>query len=558
MKPLLYLEIRQFINAIKSTLRTPKRLIPALIMAAGAFAWAMQALLFSFSVHGLSHRHAQAMALAAGVLPGELIRAGAFLALSIGSVIVLYQAFASGSLVFSIAHIDFLFPTPIARRYVLLVKLVKDYLKYAFWVAFFVTFLGSPICLSLRLSVFPGGLITIAALTGYMLFVVNVAHTLNIVLTFGYERLKQAGTAIKLALVLVFGSVIVYGLESFIRTGGSLDDMFLAAANSPVVRTVFAPADWAANLALTPLIPVGHKEMAYLPVIWILALVSFVLLMSRNENIYEPSLGVSVRASRLRVAMRSGDQTAIRTEVMREKGSRKAGRFIIPPFGRGAVALLWKSLLVRYRMSAGQALLMLLLPAMIALVAQHTFAQKKEFLSYIPLMLLYISFVLSMTVQPQIRAELKQANILKSMPIAGWKVMLTMAVNGSAYLAMGILVFASALWLLIPASRTSLLPTCAIAAPFIGFACISATIISALMYPDTRDSTQNFTCNLIGLIMISIAAMPTIVIAALMLFGAKASLWATLAPICAANLIIGGAAVVISGEIFRRFDPTSE
>lgn len=498
------------------------------------------------------------MALAAAMIPGavsEIIRAGAFLALSIGSMIVLYQAFAAGSLVFSIAHIDFLFPTPISRRSVLLVKLVKDYLKYAFWVTFFVAFLGSPICLSLKLSVFPDGLITIAALTGYLLLVVNVAHTLNIIFTFGFERLKQAGRAVKLALALALGSVFVYGLEYYIRTG-SFD--FVTAVNSPIIRTVFAPADWCADLVLAPLLPVGHKELSYLPVIWILALVSFAILMSRKENIYEPSLGVSVRASKLRLAMRSGDHTAFRTEVMREKGSRKAGRFAIPPFGRGAVALFWKSLLVRYRMSSGQLILMVVLPALIALLARHTLAKEKEVLHYLPYVLVYISFVLSITVQPQVRAELKQANILKSMPIAGWKVMLAQSVNGSAYLGGGILVFATALWALVPDSRSSLLPACAIVAPFIGFACISATIIPALLYPDMKDATQNFTCNLIGFMLTSIAVVPTVVAGLFALVVIRTSVWVALVPICLINLIIGAAGVVVCGWIFRRFDPTSE
>lgn len=556
MRPLLYLEIRQFINTLKNTLRSPKRLIPALIMAAGAFAWVMQALLFSATAPGMA-RSNQEVTLAASVLPWDLLRAGAFLALSIGSVVVLYQAFSAGSLVFSIAHIDFLFPTPISRRSVLLVKLVKDYLKYALWVAFFVTFMGSPLCATMRRSVFPGGLITIAALTGYLLFVVNVAHTLNIVFTFGYERLRQASKAIKIAMIVVFGSALIYGLEYYVRTGSS-SFSFLRAANSPVMRTIFAPAEWTANLALAPLLPVSHEDLARLPLIWVLAVLSFALLMSRKENIYEPSLGVSVRMSKLRVAMRSGDQTAVRTEIMREKGGGKASRFVIPPFGRGATALIWKNLLVRYRMSAGQLVIMLLLPVVLALLVQHTLGSVEGATRFFPFLLVYISFVLSVTVQPQIRAELKQANILKSMPIAGWKVMLVQILNGSAYLAGGILLFATALWALVPGSRTSYLPACAIMAPFLGFACISATSIPALMYPDTRDSTQNFTCNLLGFILTSIAVVPTIVIGLVLVLVEKTSIWIALGPICVANLIIGSAGVVISGAIFRKFDPTSE
>jgi len=525
-------------------------------MAAAYFAWIMQALIASFATPG-SARDFGNRALASTALPSELIRVGAFLALCIGSVFVLYKSLSSGSLVFSIAHIDFLFPTPISRRAVLLVTLIKDYLKYAFWVAFFVMFMGSPLCLSLGLSVFPSGLITIAALTGYLLFVVNVSHTVNIIFTFGYERMKQAGRLFKLVLTIVLGTALIFGVEQYVRTGDS-HLSFLTAANSPVLKTIFAPADWCASLALAPLLPVTSTDLSHLPVIWMLALASLGILLSRKENIYEPSLGVSVRASKYRLAMRSGDQTAFRTEIMREKGNHKAGRFTIPPFGRGAVALFWKGILTRYRMSFGQLVLMLVLPVIIALLAQRTLDFDRHIALYLPYALIYIAFVFSITVQPLVRAELRQANILKSMPIAGWKVMLVQSVSGSLFMAIGILVFAGALWALIPDSRTSLLPACAIAAPFLGFACISMTIIPALMYPDTRDSSQNFTCSLIGFMLASLAVIPTIVIGFVVLWGLKASVWAALVPICLMNLIIGAAGVAISGAIFRRFDPTSE
>ncbi len=125
-------------------------------------------------------------------------------------------------------------------------------------------------------------------------------------------------------------------------------------------------------------------------------------------------------------------------------------------------------------------------------------------------------------------------------------------------MAMGILVFAGAMWAMVPATRSDLLPASAIASPFLVFACVSATIIPALLYPDTRDSTQNFTCNLIGFILNTIAAVPTLVIGLMMTLVWKASLWYTLIPVCLANTIIGAAGVCVSGAIFRRFDPTSE
>jgi hypothetical protein len=144
------------------------------------------------------------------------------------------------------------------------------------------------------------------------------------------------------------------------------------------------------------------------------------------------------------------------------------------------------------------------------------------------------------------------------MPISPWKVMLVQAINGAVYLAAGILAFAASMWLFVPATRGQLLEACAIGSPFLGFACISATIIPALLYPDMRDSAQNFFSNLIGFMLISVAIVPTIVIGVVLIGLLKVQYYVALLPLCALNALMGAAGIAVSGAIFRRFDPTSE
>jgi len=554
LKPLIYLELRQFLNSIKNTFRTPKRLIPALFIGAWMFSWFMQMMLF---VGGATpSRRGFGMTAILKHVPVEMIIAGTFILLSFGSLVVVYQAFSSGSLIFSVAHIDFLFPTPIPRRTVLLVKLIKDYLKYGFWVAFFFIFFGAPALWGLNLSLFPYGLVSIAALVAYLLFVVNVAHTVNLIFTFGFERLKQAGAVIKVALLIGLLSAVAFGIYQYVQTGNSYVSV-LWAANSPVVKTVFAPADWCSVLLLSPLRAMTPDDYFHLAALWILAVMSFALLLSRNENIYEPSLGVSIKFAKRKVAMRSGDYTGVRLERMLEKGATSAGGFAIPPFGKGAVALLWKSLLGKYRMSRSQLLLMLVLPAVVVFIIQK-FVPSSALLHNIPFALLYITFVLSMTAQPEMRAELKHANILKAMPIASWKVMLAQALYGATYLGAGVIMFAISMWTLVPQTRGDLLVICTLASPFIGFACVSATIIPAILYPDTRDVAQNYICNLLGFALVSIAIIPTLVLGIMLLGIAGISYYLALMIICAVNVIVGAAGISIAGAVFGRFDPTNE
>jgi len=557
LKPLLYLELRQFANSVKNTARSPRRLIPALIIAACFFSCLLNTIMLVSGAARPVH-HGLISAINAPV-QAPMIRAIAFLLLCFGSLAIVFQAFSNGSMVFSIAHIDFLFPTPIPRRSVLLIKLLKDYLKYLFWIAFFVVLAGIPAAAAMNLSLFPSGLISIAALTAYLLFVVNLAHTANIIFTFGYEKLKQIGTIIKIVLGFAVASAILLGAFQYANTGGDCYLSLLYAADSPFIKTIFAPANWCAGVALAPIEPPSYTDLGHLALLWVLAVGSFLLLMSRKENIYEPSLGISSRMTKMRQAMKAGDATALRVQMMSEKGKKSAGWLVLPPFGRGAISLFWKGILTRYRMSVGQMITMVVLPGLVCYLLQH-FVPLGDVLRYLPVMLVYLSFVLSITVQPQVRAELKHANILKGMPIAPWKIVAVLTISGAAYLAAGILVFAGWMWLLVPLSRDWILGVCAIGAPFLGFACISMTVMPALMYPDMRDSAQNFFCNFIGFMLIAIPIVPTAVLG-VVLFGLWNAInypYLAMVPLCLVNVLLGAGGIAISGAIFRKFDPTSE
>lgn len=555
MRALLYLELRQLVNSIRNTTRSPKRLIPMLIMAAWIFSWLLQNILFLTGTP-VPQPSGPNVNEAIRQLPIEMIHAGVFLLLSFGSMVVVFQGFSSGLLIFSIAHIDFLFPTPVSRRKVLAVKLLKDYLKYGMWTAFFFLFVGLPALGSLNVSFWPSGLCGIAGVTALLLLVVNVAHTINLVFTFGFERLRQAGAVIKSVLVAALASAVIFGLYQYSATGDSYASI-LWAADSPFVKFVFAPAQWCSTLILAPIVGVVREDLAHLGYLWLLAVGSFVLLMSRKENVYEPSLGISVKFAKRRQAIRSGDYAGIRMDEMLERGATSPTGFSIPPFGRGAVALVWKNVLSKFRVSRSQFAVMIVLPALVVFLIRR-FIDEPPVLSNLPFLLLYMAYVLSMMAQQEVRSELKYANILKPMPIAGWKVMLVQSLTASLYLGAGVLAFGASMRLLAPETRSELLVLCIVTAPFLGFATISTTMIPSLLYPDARDSAQNYICNMVGFLLISIATIPTIVLGIVLLAVAEVPYLYAVALICAANVIVGAAAVSISGSLFRRFDPTSE
>lgn len=552
MRPLLYLELRQFINSLKSVVRSPRRLIPALLIAA----WLVSTLIGNLLVlSGAAGDGSRRIGFPRTAIPVAEIEAGIFLLLSLGMMLTVYQAFTTGFLVFSVAHIDFMFPAPISRRKVLLVKLIKDYLKYGFWVALFFVLLGAPAFAAVGAPLLPSGLAGIAGLTALLMMVVNVAHTINLVFTFGFERLKQAGLVVKVILVAAAASMVGLGVYQYVLTGDSYASI-LWAVDSPLVNTVFAPARWCAGLVMAPLKGVTNEDLVRLAALWALAAGSFALLMSRRENIYEPSIGISVKSAKRRQAVYSGDYTSARLEAIRERGVTRLNWISVPPFGRGAVALCWKNMVSKYRMSSTHLIALVVTPALLILV-RH-FVKTIMVLHFLPVILIYMVFVLSIMAAAEVRAELRYANILKPMPIAAWKVMLAQALNASIYLGLGIAFFAGCMYILLPETRGQLLLTTAITAPFVGFACVSSATIPSLLYPDTRDAAQNYIYNLVGFLLVSIATIPTLVLGIALLWVADLPSWMGLTAICAANTIIGAAAISVAGSIFRRFDPTTE
>ena len=557
MKPLIYLEIRQLLNAIKNTVSSPKRLIPALLIAAWVISWLVHGLLAAAGAPALSQPGYGQYGDALQKLPKnpEMIRVAIFLFLSFGCFVVVYQSFTSGLLIFSIAHIDFLFPTPISRRKVLLVKLFKDYLKYTFWVAFFFIFLGSPVVATLEVKMLPYGLVGIAGFLALVIMTVNVSHTINIVATFGYERLRQAAAAVKVVLWAVLASAVVIAISQYIRTGETYASI-VWAADSYVVSAVFAPARWCSLLILAPFYGVTHQDYIHLGLLWLLAAASFVLLMSRRENVYEPSLGISVRYANRRQAMRSGDFTAVRLAELSEKGAKRVRALTIPPFGQGATALLWKSIVTRFRISGGQLVMSIVLPVAAVLLLRQ-FRTSSLMLRMLPFALPYVAWLGSMVSQPM-RSELKQANILKAMPVTPWKFVMVQAISNAAFASVWILTLAAAMWMTLPGTRGPLLVGCTIMSPFIAFTCVSAVTMASLMYPDMRDAAQNYLSGMVGFLLTFLALLPSVGLGVVMVGVVHSPFLEAARSIALLNLLIGTACVMAAGAMFRKFDPTGE
>jgi len=229
----------------------------------------------------------------------------------------------------------------------------------------------------------------------------------------------------------------------------------------------------------------------------------------------------------------------------------------LKPFGEGAVALLWKDVMLRYRMHGPRLLLMAAAPVLLVFSLRR-FVDDPDIARTIPLVVVYVAWIMSMMIQGEARAELRHANILKSMPIAGWKAVLSQCVSYTIYIAVGTELLAASMWFLMPRVQGPELLAAALVVPFIVFGSVWTSILVGLLYPDSRDLAQNYVGVIVTGLIGFIPLVPTVTVSIAMILFTDYAPYLTAAAVCAANLILGAGGVALVGLVYRRFDPTSE
>lgn len=550
MKPLIYLELRQLANSIKNLARSPKRLIPAVIIGAWLISAVIQNLLIASglsqpmmpSVHTLR------------ALPVDAMWSGIFLLLSVTSGLVIYSALSEGLLVFAPSHIDFLFPTPINRRNVLAFKLLRDYVKYAVLAAIFFMALGSPLYGSLRIPPYPTIILSWLGSFFLIVFVMNVTHTLNIVGTFGAHRLRFASRLVKFGMLGIAGIIIAAAAVHFSRTGQAFPS-FIAATRNGLATVLLSPIAWCTDLILAPITGVVYETWGELLWLFVLASGSTVVLLSRPENIYEPSLGISMRMARVRAAMRVGDVVTARIQAGGWRGRHTYLAPPIPPFGRGASALLWKNLVVRIRTLRWGVAMILVLP--LGAAAAAALVNQTIILRLAPLAIPYCVWLLALTSQQEMRGELRQANIVKAMPVSSFRIIAAEVFYHWLMILVVVLVAALSIWLFIPQTDPDMLSLTVVISLALGFTCVAAVSIPVLLYPDSRDKMQEVITHLVSFVLASIVILPSLLVAVAFVL-LRANLALTACVVVALNGALAWSALAIAGALFGRFDPTAD
>lgn len=551
MNTLLYREARQIANYARITLRSPKRLVPAILMVVYLMIFLGPQLLIRL----VGPRHL--VSVISFSMPPQ-IPIALFALLSLVMVYKIHKSFSESMVTFPLADIDFLFPTPISRRTILGLRLLGLYAKVGLYILFFALIFGFQLTMFAPTSI--GISVSCVVLILFIVFLVNTCTTINLVATFREARKWWLSSAVRWTAdgLLVF--VVATLILGYVQTH-DLAESAARTMNNPLVTILLLPARWTADLMLSPFTGWKPGFGGEFLGMWALALGSLALVLSRKENPFEPSLVISARAAAIRSAMRRGGGFGrLRTEMQKFRPQKVKATGGIPPFGRGAIALVWKNLNITMRTS-GKALIAVPFIGVIVLGGLRLAAPQeiglKEVQGFATLLVAYLMFISSTIMLHSFRADLKQANILRPMPIPAWQIIAVQGVH-STLISMAIAWIAFILIAVFYGFEArSPLTIAVLALPFAAYASLCWQAVAAVIYPNPEDPTQQFVGNMLSGFAGLISIGPVVAIGALGWFlHLGVVLPAMMIAAFSTGMAIGG--IILSSWLYKRFDPTDE
>lgn len=554
MKTILYLSLRQFVNYMKLTLRSPRRLIAAVFI----FFWFVSAILPQIMISREGHYPAAQI-----YYPGmtlDKVWASAFMLFTLIAIWFIQKSFSESLIAFALSDIDFSFPTPLSRRVIMFSKLVKLYATIGGYLALALLFTW-PFAKMLAESVGRRGsslLVTWSAIVAFAVVLINACTIINLIVNYrsdGRWWLRSAVKAVAWAIPML---AIAFTAAGYLQTG-NLAESLIGAIKHPIFLTLMMPMKWTADIALSPFTGWRAGMAGEYLALGLLTAVSFVLVLLRNENPYEPSLSVSARRAVIKAAVRSGGIGRVTAELWKLRKKPATVRGGIPPFGRGAVAVIWKNLNILVRGSL-KGYLYLLLIGMAAFIGMHILTKSlsaDDVQRFVLIGLMYIIIMMSSMMLQKLRSDIQQANTLKPIPIPAWQLVAAETIEGTALIS-----FLAWTWIALTAivfglTPRSPLPLIAVLMPFLANAVISAQAVVAIVYPNWDDFGQRYIGGLLSMFAAMLTGGFLIGIGSVMWHFRVSALF--IIPIFVFfALAISMIGVLLGGYIYRHSDPTNE
>lgn len=540
MRAIALLSLWKFKNSLRTLFSDPRKLVPVLF-AVGLFSFFM--LMSSFAGEPPSSKMA-AMKLSPDYFEG---------AIKLGMLFVVYgvlsYSLGDGLLALGRPDVDYVFPSPVSRRAVLVLKLPAIlfgtmfqtvFLLFAFRMATKTFLMASAAYMGQTISpVWLGPFAVVLAVASYLNFGLFIA------IQFPNRRSFRFGLA-----------AIFFGLAAFLGWTVWKQGISPAVAlfDSPFIQIPFWPAMLAGDTMFATSFhrPVG-PELAYLGLVFLVSLVPMFL---SNANWYEQSVVSTERMATLRQAAKGGSAAvmAARAEKFKHRSNRT---YTVKPFGQGAGALFWAHLC-----SAGKrALTNFGLPFVIGIVIGGVGATVSYFERnagpFLTIgMLLYGSFGFMASARTGSEAAIRRRELVAPLPLPAWQVVaadlgvpvilmfltclgaaIAYTIGGGSYGAY-VLYGALILYPIRTASRMIL------------------QYVMVLGYPDFADKVQQFVSQFAYWLM----ASPLIMIEAILCVPAilLQSIWLGLIVLTLFEIALGAALLALAGKASSRAVATGE
>ncbi len=545
MRAIAYLQLHLLKNGVLSVLRSPKRLVFALLF----IGWIGMSVLLGFTTHMSGYPSARLLQ-----IPSEYLRLGAISILIILTLTAIERGLEGTMLSFAAADYDFLFPSPVGRRLVVASKVLVDTVTTFFWVGVFIT--AMVFFVPVRLIATD---LTFASLSGlwlasclYAVFVVNLSRIVELFLAGGQAALGVSVNALK-TTVWVLGAALLI-VSAYLFAGGSVTSAnAVALLNRPPISYLLLPVLSVASFITGDPSPIGSAA-GDIALLFVLAGGCLVGVCALDQDVIETTIEHSVRVSRLRAAARSQDVERILGERMRDNG--KGRRSFLVSWRSPQLAFMYKNLAElshggRFKL-LGYVLLMGV-GAPLAMIMPNDQIARYAPGPVVAYLLLLFAGVQSM----RVRSELNHSVLLRTLPLPPWRQVLDLVLPRTLLQSLLIMGAMGCFWLGRPIPNSGLNLGVALTVPAAVLVTYLMAAVTACVFPSLEDPAQRFLGGLLLMIGASIALAPAITLVIITTLMTPSGLLVGLMGNLGA-LPVAAALVACAAFFFSRFEPGDE
>lgn len=313
MRALIYLRWRMLANGLVGLVTSPKRMASAVFV----IVWIAVSLGF-----GLVSHTAQGSSPAAMAVPAAYARLVVLIIILMLTLMVVQRGLEGTVFSFSGADYDFLFPTPVSRRMVIVVRVLEDSLATLLWTG---------VVLSGLRVVLPVEIVDLARASSpwlqglaaglYAVFVINTARAIQLSLA-GGETLLGAGGIVSKALWGVLLAML--GGAAYVLVQGARAQTVMHDLSEGPWAFILAPALAVAAVVTGEAPPVFGTDTVAVASLAALALIASVAACLLDRDIIEGTLEHSAHVAGVRAAARAQDMEQMAGVRLKGAGGRRS------------------------------------------------------------------------------------------------------------------------------------------------------------------------------------------------------------------------------------------